>query len=40
MARISVGGAFNQVVLGALARAGRELLDHGTYGFLDLAAGP
>ena len=38
VARISVGGAFNQVALGALARAGRELLDHGTYGFMDLAA--
>lgn len=38
VARISVGGAFNQVALGVLARAGRELLDHGTYGFLDLAA--
>ncbi|MGH3984210.1 MAG: isocitrate lyase/PEP mutase family protein [Pseudonocardiaceae bacterium] len=37
VARISVGGAFNYVALGALARAGRELLDHGTYGFLDLA---
>lgn len=38
VARISVGGAFSQVALGALARAGRELLDHGTYGFLELAA--
>jgi 2-methylisocitrate lyase-like PEP mutase family enzyme len=28
----------NQVTLGALARAGRELLDHGTYGFMNLAA--
>ncbi|MGH3996853.1 MAG: isocitrate lyase/PEP mutase family protein, partial [Pseudonocardiaceae bacterium] len=38
VARISVGGAFSQVALAALARAGRELLDHGTYGFLELAA--
>jgi len=38
VARISVGGAFNQVALAALARAGRELLDHGTYEFMDLAA--
>ena len=38
VARISVGGAFNQVALAALIRAGRELLDEGTYRFLDLAA--
>ncbi|MGH3788165.1 MAG: isocitrate lyase/phosphoenolpyruvate mutase family protein [Pseudonocardiaceae bacterium] len=38
VARISVGGAFGQVALAALVKAGRELLDHGTYGFLDLAA--
>jgi 2-methylisocitrate lyase-like PEP mutase family enzyme len=38
VARISVGGAFSQVALAALTRAGRELLDHGSYGFLDLAA--
>ncbi len=38
VARISVGGAFSQVALAALTRAGRELLEHGTYGFLDLAA--
>lgn len=37
VARISVGGAFNQVALAALTRASRELLDHGTYGFMDLA---
>lgn len=37
VARISVGGAFSQVALAALTRAGRELLDHGTYEFLDLA---
>jgi 2-methylisocitrate lyase-like PEP mutase family enzyme len=38
VARISVGGAFAQVALAALARAGRELLDGGGYGFLALAA--
>ncbi len=38
VARISVGGAFSQVALAALTRAGRELLDRGTYGFMDLAA--
>jgi 2-methylisocitrate lyase-like PEP mutase family enzyme len=38
VARISVGGAFSQVALAALARAGRELLDEGTYGFLESAA--
>jgi len=37
VARISVGGAFAQVALAALARAGRELLGGG-YGFLELAA--
>jgi len=38
VARISVGGFFIQVALAALTRAGRELLDHGTYGFMTLAA--
>ncbi|MGI9063088.1 MAG: isocitrate lyase/PEP mutase family protein [Pseudonocardiaceae bacterium] len=38
VARISVGGAFNRVAFAALTRAGRELLDQGTYGFMDLAA--
>lgn len=38
VARISVGAAFSHVALAALARAGRELLEGGTYGFLDLAA--
>jgi 2-methylisocitrate lyase-like PEP mutase family enzyme len=38
VARISVGGAFSLVAFGALARAGRELLDHGTYGYFELAA--
>jgi len=37
VARISVGGAFSQAAMGALAQAGRELLEDGTYGFLDLA---
>ncbi|CAN5293771.1 isocitrate lyase/phosphoenolpyruvate mutase family protein [soil metagenome] len=37
VARISVGGAFSQVALAALSRAGRELLVQGTYGFLGLA---
>jgi 2-methylisocitrate lyase-like PEP mutase family enzyme len=35
--RVSVGGAFSAVALGALVEAGRELLEHGTYGFWDLA---
>jgi 2-methylisocitrate lyase-like PEP mutase family enzyme len=38
VARISVGGAFSQVALAALTRAARELLDEGTYGFLEMAA--
>jgi 2-methylisocitrate lyase-like PEP mutase family enzyme len=38
VARISVGGAFSQVAAAALIRAGHELLESGTYGFLDLAA--
>jgi 2-methylisocitrate lyase-like PEP mutase family enzyme len=38
VARISVGGAFSQVALAAVARAGRELLDDGTYGFCGEAA--
>ena len=37
VARISVGGAYSQVALGALTRAGRELLDSGTFGFMELA---
>jgi len=37
VARISVGGAFSQVALAALIRAGQELQQAGTYGFLDLA---
>src|SRR5215469_6397007 len=35
--RVSVGGAFAFAALGALAEAGRELLEKGTYGFWDLA---
>jgi 2-methylisocitrate lyase-like PEP mutase family enzyme len=35
--RISVGGLFSAVAFGALARAARELKDHGTYGFMELA---
>jgi 2-methylisocitrate lyase-like PEP mutase family enzyme len=34
VARISVGGIFSYVALTALTRAGRELLDEGTYGFV------
>ncbi len=37
VARVSVGGAFAFVALGAVARAGRELLDQGTYGWLEVA---
>ena len=33
VARISVGGGFAFAALGALAEAGRELLESGTYGF-------
>jgi 2-methylisocitrate lyase-like PEP mutase family enzyme len=33
VARISVGGAFAFAALAALVEAGRELLDHGTYGY-------
>jgi 2-methylisocitrate lyase-like PEP mutase family enzyme len=36
--RISVGSAFAFAALGAVVEASRELLDTGTYGFLDLAA--
>jgi 2-methylisocitrate lyase-like PEP mutase family enzyme len=37
VARVSVGGAFSLVALGAVARAGRELLEQGTYGWMELA---
>ncbi len=35
--RISLGGALSRAALGAVARAGREALDGGTFGFLDEA---
>lgn len=38
VARISVGGTFAYVALGAIVEAGRELLDQGTYGFGGRAA--
>jgi 2-methylisocitrate lyase-like PEP mutase family enzyme len=38
VSRISVGGAFAFAALGAVVEAARELLDLGTYGFLDLSA--
>ncbi|PRZ40562.1 2-methylisocitrate lyase-like PEP mutase family enzyme [Antricoccus suffuscus] len=37
VARISVGGSFNKAAFGALVAAARELLEQGTYGYLDLA---
>jgi 2-methylisocitrate lyase-like PEP mutase family enzyme len=37
VARVSVGGGFSLVALGAVARAGRELLEQGTYGWMELA---
>lgn len=33
--RVSVGGAFSLVGIGAVGRAARELLTHGTYGYWD-----
>ena len=36
--RVSVGGTFAFAAVGALVRAGRELLDHGTYNFTEVAA--
>jgi 2-methylisocitrate lyase-like PEP mutase family enzyme len=38
VARISVGGAFTYVALGAVAQAAQELREGGTYGYWDLAA--
>jgi 2-methylisocitrate lyase-like PEP mutase family enzyme len=35
--RISVGGAFAYVGLGAVATAARELLEQGTYGYWEIA---
>jgi 2-methylisocitrate lyase-like PEP mutase family enzyme len=37
VARVSVGGAFNLVALGAVSRAARELLDQGSYSWLEQA---
>ena len=38
VARISVGGAFHNVALGALARAGRQLLEESSSAWMELAA--
>jgi 2-methylisocitrate lyase-like PEP mutase family enzyme len=38
VARISVGNGFHNVMLGALARAGRQLLEEGSSAWMDLAA--
>ncbi len=35
--RISVGSGFSRAALGALVRAGEEVRNHGTFGFLDTA---
>jgi 2-methylisocitrate lyase-like PEP mutase family enzyme len=37
VARVSVGGAFSAVALGAVARAARELLEQGTSGWMEVA---
>ena len=37
VARVSVGGSFSAVALAAVARAGHELLEDGTYGWMELA---
>ena len=39
VSRISVGGAFAFAAYGAAATAGRELLESGTYGYWETAAG-
>jgi 2-methylisocitrate lyase-like PEP mutase family enzyme len=39
VSRISVGGAFAFAAYGAAAAAGRELMDSGTYGYWETAAG-
>jgi 2-methylisocitrate lyase-like PEP mutase family enzyme len=39
VSRISVGGAFAFAAFGAAAAAGRELMDSGTYGYWETAAG-
>jgi 2-methylisocitrate lyase-like PEP mutase family enzyme len=38
VARVSVGSAFHNVAIGALARAGRQLLEEGSSAWMDLAA--
>ncbi|HYL51075.1 MAG TPA: isocitrate lyase/phosphoenolpyruvate mutase family protein, partial [Acidimicrobiia bacterium] len=38
VARVSIGGAFSYVALGAAADAAREFLEHGTYGFSSMAS--
>jgi 2-methylisocitrate lyase-like PEP mutase family enzyme len=38
VARVSVGGAFAAVALGAVVTAARELLDEGTYGYFGVAS--
>jgi 2-methylisocitrate lyase-like PEP mutase family enzyme len=38
VSRISVGSAFHCVALGALARAGRQLLEDGSFAWMDVAA--
>jgi 2-methylisocitrate lyase-like PEP mutase family enzyme len=38
VSRVSVGGGFAFVAIGALVAAGRELLDEGTYGYFETAA--
>ena len=38
VARVSVGSGFALAAHGALATAGRELLEQGTYGFWEAAA--
>ena len=37
VARISIGGTLTRAVLSMVDRAGREMLDHGTFGFADEA---
>ena len=38
MARVSVGGAFAYAAIGGAVEAARELLDEGTYGFIERSA--
>jgi 2-methylisocitrate lyase-like PEP mutase family enzyme len=37
VSRISVGGALAFAALGAMARAARELLEQGTYGYFEMS---